>query len=603
MEQAVKGNFLYMEKDQFSKIQREVFGYSKLAERIKEYPKEEEKAKHLLKEIAADLRPKTLENFRNLLDYTMMRLYDGIDFDLPAGMDLGKFISENNVIFVPNHQSHVDYLMFSYILHKNHNIGIYIAGGLNLNVFPIGTLFRRSGCFFIRRSFQRNILYKLTLEAYISYLLKMGFPIEFFFEGGRSRTGALQAPKYGLFQILIETHASMPEENKKPLVFLPVSIVHEVVPEQRTLIRESEGSKKKKESFSQLLQLYKVFQRNFGTIHVKINDPVWFKGTGSSLKESTRSYAMECHKAVSNGMKVTPSSVLAMVLLDEPSGSLTWGTLIKKCTAIINFCRRFNISISKSLTGEAFLDSMQSAIVLLLDAKKIRKIENVRLNQTFYVIDEGARIDVQYSKNAISHHFLPAFFINSALINIENGNITSNDELKTHLNSLISHLEREFFLPRAADLLVRANQILADCVGRKLSSFSNFSSFTKEDREKVRECVSPFSNTFRYVYESYYLMTMALRYIKAEKYSQDKILKIAKGIFELERSHGRIVKYAESYTLPAMKNALEYFRQTNVLLYESGFFLVNDPLYVKKLTAIYARELTETLIATLKGEE
>ena len=98
----------------------------------------------------------------------------------------------HNIIFVPNHQSHADYLALNYAFHKDYtDIPVHIAGGINLNIFPIGTMFRKSGCFFIRRSFTNDLNYKNTFEAYLYYLLKQGFPIEFFFEGGRSRTGKL----------------------------------------------------------------------------------------------------------------------------------------------------------------------------------------------------------------------------------------------------------------------------------------------------------------------------------------------------------------------------------------------------------------------------
>ena len=44
-----------------------------------------------------------------------------------------------------------------------------------MNFFPIGPLVRRSGLFFIRRSFKDNPVYKLVLRQYIDYLLEKRF--------------------------------------------------------------------------------------------------------------------------------------------------------------------------------------------------------------------------------------------------------------------------------------------------------------------------------------------------------------------------------------------------------------------------------------------
>ena len=78
---------------------------------------------------------------------------------------------QNCVVLVPNHQSHADYIALNYAIIKKFGFPVYIAGGINLNIFPIGYLFRNSGCFFIRRSFNNDILYKMTLEGYLYYLL------------------------------------------------------------------------------------------------------------------------------------------------------------------------------------------------------------------------------------------------------------------------------------------------------------------------------------------------------------------------------------------------------------------------------------------------
>lgn len=176
-----------------TKMQKIVLGYPKLKERIesRENPKKErEKAIKNLEEIRSEFSSRTIKSFLKFLDATLPKLYDDINFN-GLNSNIVELMKDKCVVLVPNHQSHADYLAINYIFYKNYQVPLYVAGGVNLNIFPIGTLFRRSGCFFIRRSFASDITYKLTLEAYLYYLLKMGRPIEFFFEGGRSRTGSI----------------------------------------------------------------------------------------------------------------------------------------------------------------------------------------------------------------------------------------------------------------------------------------------------------------------------------------------------------------------------------------------------------------------------
>ena len=125
--------------------------------------------------------------------------------------------------------------------------------------FPLEKSFRDAGCFFIRRSFSNDILYKLALEGYLFLPFSVkGFLIEFFFEGGRSRSGKLTTAKVWLFQMLSVAHGHIPEEKRKKLIFLPVSIMHEYVPEQKTLTRELGVLKRKKSQQKELLKIFQI---------------------------------------------------------------------------------------------------------------------------------------------------------------------------------------------------------------------------------------------------------------------------------------------------------------------------------------------------------
>ncbi|MBF0360020.1 MAG: 1-acyl-sn-glycerol-3-phosphate acyltransferase [Oligoflexia bacterium] len=598
-------------------MQNKIFSYWKLAQRIKNKPDEKAKAIEYINEIAANYNLATIEKFKVLLEHTIVKLYKDIDFEVPPSLtNLGEFVKENNVVFVPNHQSHADYLVLSYILFKNFGFIPLIAGGINLNVFPIGALFRKSGCFFIRRSFNNNILYKITLEAYLFYLFTEGHSIEFFYEGGRSRTGKLQSPKYGLFQMLLEAHDSIVSNQneldpklfanfkERPLYFIPVSIVHEVVPEHKSLIREMCGEKKQKESFGQLFKLYKFVTKRFGTVHLRLNDPILSPKIDEQkldLKQKTQQLAHKCYRMVGRGMKITPSSLLAVILLNGPTGPMTFEGLFDRATSFLSFCERFRIPLSPSLDSKFARRSLREALDFLLDDNKIKIINNPKLDQVFYVVPDESRIDLLYAKNAILHHFIVPFFINAAWIYIFNGTIKTANELKEFLVQQMNLLSHEFYLPAPKDLLVLSVEVIENATGKKIKELDDCFDFTSQEIYQVAVKVAPFANAFRYIYEGYYIAAMTLRYLNRDYFSRDRFLKAAREIFELERTHGRIIKYSESYTIPTIKNALSYFSSIRLIINEDNNFYVPNQKRVEDILAKYAKELTDTLILNLRS--
>ena len=108
------------------------------------------------------------------------------------------------VILLPSHKSHVDYLVLSHVLGTERDVGAAHRGGRQPLVLPARALLRRCGAFFIRRSFQGRKLYAALVDAYLRRILVEGFNVEFFMEGGRSRTGKLLPPKLGLLSMVVD---------------------------------------------------------------------------------------------------------------------------------------------------------------------------------------------------------------------------------------------------------------------------------------------------------------------------------------------------------------------------------------------------------------
>lgn len=575
--------------DNFKEMEDIVLGYPKLKARIEARPDEKHKALNNLKEIRAEVSIPFLKAFEKFLDASLSQLYDGINFN-DGGYNLKEMAKQSNIVLVPNHQSHADYVAINYVYFKKYQSPLFVAGGNNLNIFPIGPLFRRSGCFFIRRTFANDILYKMTLEAYLYYMLKKGFPIEFFFEGGRSRTGKLLSPKYGLYQMLIEAHLAIPEAVRKPLRFIPVSIVHEFVPEQKSLTRELDGAKKKKESAGQVFGLISLFSYQFGNVHINIGKPVDAPVIDcENIKVQTQKLAFECFFEVGKNMRVTPTSILAMILLDEPSGASKWEEILIKARHMVNYCIQYNIPITHSLEPENLEKALERSIDILIGNKKVEAIGNTSGNHVFYSIKPEARKEILYFKNTVLHHFLVPWVVNMACLNLFSGHITNVDDLKKFFISQRKQLKYEFYLPTVKEFTAGALCLVSDAVDREVESLEECIDLSHKELYLVLQKVGLFSRACNYLLEAYYISGLTLKHLLKEYkegFKNDTYTKKYKEVFESEKKLKRVIKYAESYSMPLTKSSLQYFINLGVVTSNNTYFYVAD---VEKLDAKLAK--------------
>jgi glycerol-3-phosphate O-acyltransferase len=576
-----------------------VLNYPKLQERLATRPEDLPKIKKLFKEIHGEFSPTVVKSTVALIDQSFAKLYDGVNLEIHPGTDFHDLKKKNHIVLVPNHQSHADYVALTYSMYKNFEIPIRVAAGINLNVFPLGQFFGKAGAFFIRRSFTSDQLYKLTFEAYIYYLLETDQVVEFFFEGGRTRTGKLLKPKYGLFQMLLEAHSQI--KDAKPLMFIPVSLAHEHIPEEKAHARELGGAKKKAESGTQLFKLVKLFNKRLGTIHIHFGEGIVMDGFKGDLKEATQNLAFACFRAVGKGMPITPSSLLALIMLDEPSGALTWKQIEENASDVITYCAALNIPVTPSLKKELFLDSLRSALDIFIGSKKIEVLKREKLNQVFYAIKSEHRVEILYHKNMILHHFLVPCIINSTWFNMFNGSIKDGMQLTRFLMNKRKELKYEFYLPSVRDMIQDALNIISYALGRKVDSLEGSMQLSSQDLYLIATKVRRFSTALSYLYESYYISALTIKYLGTENFTQERFIQVARELFNLELEHGRVVKYPEAFAVPIIKDTLVYHLNQKVLeKNDDRTFKVVDHAKLDESIEKFIKDLNDQVAINLK---
>lgn len=581
-------------------VEKVVLSYCKIEERLKKYPEDKKKVLASLSEIKADFDKKTINKFIKFLDLALKKFYDGIHL-VDDSVVIKDLLKTSSLVLVPNHQSHADYVAVNYMFYKTYKSPLYVAGGDNLNIFPIGQLFRKSACFFIRRSFQGDVVYRLTFEAYLYYLLKSGKPVEFFFEGGRTRSGKLLSPKFGLFTMLMEAHSNIHESQRKPLTFLPVSIVHQYVPEGKTLTKELDGAKKKKESGRQLLKLFYLFSKQFGEVYIRFGKPVEaskFIAPGVyPQKEDIQQCAFECFREVGRNMSINPSALLALVLLDEPVGALKWGDLVEKGREIISYCKKYSVPFTTSLEDSTYEKTMKRAMDIFIINKKVEAIGDKRKGGVFYSVVGDSRKELLFFKNTILHHFLIPWMVNNTWISIFNGKIKTIDQLKRYIIEQKQQLKYEFYLPTTKLLFSSSLDLISDAVGRKVEGMDDVLNFSHEDLYNIGKKVGPFARNLSYLFEGHYIALLALEFLseKKEEYNLQSIYDACLEIHKEELQYGKIVKYAEGVSKPLLKSALEYFTHEKLLDVQKGTYCNVDLDLLEKFIKKYERELIDHL--------
>ncbi|MFC6276222.1 1-acyl-sn-glycerol-3-phosphate acyltransferase [Psittacicella hinzii] len=236
-----------------------------------EFKLQQDKSLEIIDEIAADPRFSTMKKYDYVLRKLWQRFYSGIEVrGLEQIQDTLFNHNKVSLTYVPTHRSHIDYLLLSYILNEYGGIKIpHIAAGVNLNFWPIGKIFRRGGAFFLRRSFN-NYLYAVIFKNYIAQLVKARQDIEFFIEGGRSRTGRLSLPKTGMLNMTLEAFLRSPEMNQ---YYVPIFIAYDKVFESATYVQELQGKSKAKESALLVLRNLRKLKYQ-GKVHVNFAKPI-----------------------------------------------------------------------------------------------------------------------------------------------------------------------------------------------------------------------------------------------------------------------------------------------------------------------------------------
>ena len=309
--------------------------------------------KHAL-EIAANYSQSFITFMSLLLGRLWNWLYDGVEFAHVE--NLSALGDGAEIIYVPSHRSHMDYLLLSYVVYRKGFAVPHVAAGANLNMPVLGRFLRKGGAFFLRRSFKGDALYAAVFMKYLGFMMARGHPLEYFVEGGRSRTGRLLAPRTGMLSMTVRSFIRNP---RRPVVLMPVYFGYERIVEGRTYIGELSGRPKEKESvFGVLKAAVSVLRKRFGKVHVNLGapirldellqrhnslwraaDPEGGEARAGWMSEAVQDLARSVVIGINAAAAVTPVNLVAMAMLATPRQSLPEAALVSQLDLYLSLLR------------------------------------------------------------------------------------------------------------------------------------------------------------------------------------------------------------------------------------------------------------------------
>lgn len=412
--------------------------------------KVEDKARRYAWEISADYSYSTIRALDLFLTWLWTKLYDGVQvhrIEEVASVAEGK-----EIIYVPCHRSHIDYLLLSYVIHRHGMMVPHIAAGANLNLPVVGGILRRGGAFFLRRSFKGNNLYAAVFNEYLHMMIQKGFPIEYFVEGGRSRTGRLLSPRAGMLAMTVQ---SFLRDHSRPIVFVPVYFGYEKLMEGGTYVQELSGKPKQKESLWGVIKTLRSIQKTFGKVHVNFGQPIslgdYLDGQHPEWKEdavdpntktpwlvkSVDKLADQIVTHINSAAVVNPVNMMALTLLATPKHAMDATQLARQ----IEFYQHLLRSAPYSDRIEVTNLSGQGIIAYCEGLKLVHRIRHP-LGDLVSLLPEPAVLMTYFRNNSLHLFAIPSLI---ACYLVNNHELT-REELKELVSTPYPFLQTELFL-------------------------------------------------------------------------------------------------------------------------------------------------------------
>jgi len=476
-----------------------------------------------LREIAATHSTLVIDVAARLIRLLYTQGYsEQIQYDREQLAGIAALSQRHPVVFLPTHKSNLDHLALQYMLYENGLPPNHTAGGINMNFFPLGQIVRRAGVFFIRRSFRDAPVYKLVLRSYIDYLVEKRFALEWYIEGGRSRSGKLLPPKFGLLAYVVDAWRRGKAEDVQ---LVPVSIAYDQIQEVGGYSSEQTGGAKRKESFGWFVGFVRAMRRRYGRIYVRFGEPVSMAeqlgeavGTPSDDPDdeelALQKLAFEVSVRINRVTPITPTSLLTLALLGTGDTALTVPQVRRGIGNLLHYVQERKLPTTAQLFHLQTDDGIERTLDALVENGVVSRFDGGP--ECVYRIGPDQQLAAAYYRNTVIHFFVNAAIAELAVVTAGDG--PSEDPVAVFWHEamrLRDLLKFEFFFAEKEEFRSEIRDELA-------FQDPEWETRLRDGRESTRELLRsfrPFTShrVLRPFLESYRVFADALLRVEARK--------------------------------------------------------------------------------------
>lgn len=376
-----------------------------------------------------------------------------------SGLDrLRELNKKHALVFLPSHRSYVDTLVLADVLAEHDFPPNHVMGGANLRIWPISDIARRSGMVFIRRSFGDDRIYKAVVEEYFGYLLSKRFNLEWYLEGGRSRTGKLRSPRFGLLAYVAQavTHGRVDD-----VYLVPASITYDRLYEVTVMAAEQAGAKKQPEGLKWLANYARSqSSTSGGNAIVRFGEAIALapRLAPADAPEAERRIALqkvafEVAVGINNSTPITANALLTLILLGVRDQAQTVDEIQKVAVPFLDYIEKRGLPTT-GLEKLRDADGVQTVLGQLIRANVVTAYEGGE--QTVYAIESGQHLVAAFYRNNAIHWFVNQAILELSLLHVAE-TMPADEQISpveiielvwTEANRIRDQLKFEFFFPR-----------------------------------------------------------------------------------------------------------------------------------------------------------
>ena len=416
-----------------------------------------EYAAKCLEELAVRPETRYLDRVTKLARFMITRSYEAdLDVNTEQLDKLKTLARDHPMVFLWSHKSHLDSFAFLKAIYENDFRPQPLSfAGINMAFTGFGTLAKRSGAIFLRRSFRDDPIYKLVFRHYIDYLVAERVPLSWSIEGTRSRTGKLLPPKLGLIQWVVDSYHRASCDD---VLLVPVSISFDQIAEMDDYVSMQRGLPKRKESLSWFIGYISGMKAKNGRIYLRFADPVSlsdaadvseaiFAKDSSPQRIHVQRLAFEVSSRIEHATPITMTDLVTMVLLGANERALTVEQIRAHARPIVALVQKRALPTTRNLDPDTG-DALPAALEAMTKTALLECYSETR--QPVYRITPGKQLAAAYYRNTIVHYFL-AGAIAELTLAASAGNGRSVEQFMESALRFRDLLKFEFFFRRKTD--------------------------------------------------------------------------------------------------------------------------------------------------------